>query len=272
MALGLGLSIPFTRQAGSAMDPDAAAYIAAVTAAGATVSGAQATAINDFVVINKTAGTWLKIGRLYFPVWNIAAANALDMKTLASGTFVGGAIQSPGYVEGDGLTAYFNTSTTIAQAGGTLTSFYWGGLNLMATTVGQDGAFINGISNSCITFASGSDTSFDYGGFNGGNGRLTVAGLNNGIISFNVLGGSYRTARRITAGRTVLGTAAKFGSDIPNISFFFLARNQSGSPISYNNKRFGAIYMGQGLSDLEDSNFTSTLKTLWETVTGQVLL
>jgi hypothetical protein len=107
------------RMALASLDP-AASYIAALTAAGATATAPQQSAISTFISGEIAAGRWDSIKRLYLPIWGSAAPNALCMKSLTSGTFVGGVTPSSGYVNTDGTTGHFLSDVSVGGAGCTL--------------------------------------------------------------------------------------------------------------------------------------------------------
>ena len=109
-----------------ASDPDANAYIVSLLAAGATLDTPQQNAINTFVSGEKTAGRWGGIKRLYFPVWGLAAANAICMKSLATGTWTGGAVtHAAGYVQSTRTGGYMNTNTNFPALGITKDSYHF---------------------------------------------------------------------------------------------------------------------------------------------------
>jgi len=104
------------------LDPSAKGYIDAVTAAGATVTSAQRGYINNFYKSAK-ADYYTSLKRLYLPIWGVAAANAIDMIGLTSGTFVGGVTHASGYITGNGTTGYFNAAN-FGTLGLTETNFH----------------------------------------------------------------------------------------------------------------------------------------------------
>ena len=83
------MSLLYSRIAASRRDADADAYISAIRTAGASVTAAQRDYINDFIRAEKIAARWDSIKRLYLPICGVAAANAICLRSLTSGTFVG---------------------------------------------------------------------------------------------------------------------------------------------------------------------------------------
>ena len=82
------------------LDPDAKAYVNAVIATGVTVTGLQRNAINNFIEGEKTASRWSIHKRLYLPIWANAAANAICLRSLTSGTFVNSPTMGAGFIKG----------------------------------------------------------------------------------------------------------------------------------------------------------------------------
>lgn len=80
------------------LDADAAAYIDALVSGGATVTSVQSDAIDTFIRAEKSGSRWDLIKRLYLPIWELAAPNAICMRSLTSGTFVNGWTHNMGEV------------------------------------------------------------------------------------------------------------------------------------------------------------------------------
>jgi hypothetical protein len=106
--LGLGLSLPQTRVAGTSFDPDALAYLTAVEAAdGQALESSVKSAINTFVVGSKADGIWTAIK---------ASCILAGARTL-SGALVplaGTAPTNSGFASGD-----YNRKTGLLGAGAT---------------------------------------------------------------------------------------------------------------------------------------------------------
>ena len=130
-------------------DPVAAAIVAALAAAGATVSGAQAAAIRAYRANGVANGWWARAHRLYFPTWAAAAPNAVDWVALGSGTWNGGWTHNAGHALPDGTTGWFNTGSMPATNGMTKASgalaFYTSNNASLASApadIGSDGAVL----------------------------------------------------------------------------------------------------------------------------------
>lgn len=257
------------------LDADAAAYIAAVKSAGATVTGAQSTAINTFILAEKTASRWSGLKRFYLPVWGVASANAICMKSLASGTWNGSVTHSSGYVQGDGSTGFLRCDATPSAQGLSASSSMAFSLVYQAPTA--DGAFwgvydggsaviqcLSNLGNTSSYCTSGTTAFFP---------NIARASQNGIIITSRSSTTSHKMFQRKTSGITTLGSNTGTESvPPPNIKICFMARGlgASSQDLCITGKH-GVFGMGLGLSDSDVTSFTSNLKTLWETVTGLTL-
>jgi len=117
MRLGLRMGLNSRQGGGSALDPDARLYIAAVEAV--LPSNNIATAlpnasnpkriISDFIKAEKAASRWTLHKRIYLPIYANAAASAVDIVSQTSGEFtLSGVTHAAGYVQGDGTSGYFD--------------------------------------------------------------------------------------------------------------------------------------------------------------------
>lgn len=258
---------------GSRTDADAAAYIAAVEAAGATVSGAQASAVNDFYVSAKADNYYTSLKRLYLPIWGVAAANAIDMITGASGTFNGGVTHSAGYVQGNGTTGYFDLGESFTEIGCSDTSVsVFGGLKSEPLTASD--ATIIGVAPAAGTIMQ----LYTNGG--SGDRYCVVRGLDNttsststsnshtGIFVGSIDASNRRLTRRDSSGVTNF-TNATTGGTLPSEDVTAL---RLGAPaVQYHGGEMILWGVGTSLSQANAEAFTLHLKNLWETATGLTL-
>lgn len=239
----------------------AAAYVAALKAAGATVTAPQQAAISSFMSGEIAAGRWDGIKRLYFPVWGLAAANAICMKSLTSGTFSGAMTHGAGFITSTG--GILATNTNLPALGITVESHYLFGLSKNSVD--------NDFSSLISAFPEGVSLGRSDGELSARtkNGSITV---NVDFECINSYGGS-RTLRylkrRLSSGVTLLGTdtssvTGNFGTSTINLM---------GAGVNSSNfyGDVGIIGLGTALTDAEDTAFTASLKTLWETTTGLTL-
>jgi hypothetical protein len=258
-----------------------AAYIAAITAKGATVTAPQQAAISSFMSGEIAAGRWGGIKRLYFPVWGLAAANAICMKSLTSGTFVGGVTYSAGYVNTDGTTGYFLSDVSVGGAGCTLNGTGVFSLITNSSPLLEFSGVLFG-SNAASTntrtrmFASGSlgNTVIQLAGPNSANPDGSVPGFSvdrRGII-FGGRTGPETTFITTRNSSTVQSTSFVSSSRTLNstVPMCFMAQNANGSIANRLSSfvRNGSWGMTDGLSIPQTEAFTLALRTLWETTTG----
>jgi hypothetical protein len=253
------------------LDPDAAAYIDLITAAGADLGllneeAITKKAISDSIIERKDLHIWELERRTYMPIWGIAAANAICMRSLTSGTFVGGVTHGAGFVKGDGSTAYFDMGVSPATLGLTTDSAYIAGI--MKTQLALLRNVAGALNSSDQTFslrrASG-NTLFSAHTSTLDAGALQGASTNIGILSGSRLSGTRFVSQRLTSGRSILATLddGVFGT-VPTVNLFALTFNNNGTPGALSSNEVGAYTVGLGLSDADDAAYTLNLKKLWE--------
>jgi hypothetical protein len=270
MRLGLGIALNRGAFVGG-LDPDAAAYIDAVVAAGATVSGGQKSAINTFYKTGKADGWYSSLKRMYLPIWAVAAPNAIDMIALGSGTFNGTVTHSAGFVQGDGSTGYFQFSSTPSADSLLATSNFQFMLIKQAET---------GIANS----TQGTDNPFRFRRTAIATGVQTMISGSSAICSAAILRinqvGIFAASRiatqdhaqyqRITSGFSTLATDVVTSTTVavPTVAYTSMAQ---GGSVGFFDAQQGAYGYGLGLSLADTSAFTLALKNLWEGTTGLTL-
>jgi hypothetical protein len=269
---GLGLSL--ARAGGAAFDADAAAYIAAVETAGATVSGGQKSAIDTFYKTGKSDGWYSSIKRLYLPIWASAAPNAIDMIALGSGTFNGTVTHGSGFVQSDGTTGWFDSGVTPGTLGLSPSTAYLCALakTEMASATRAIGSR-NSIAQDTGLARSSGNLLCQIMTNTLGSGLLATTANCSGILSGSRVDGTRFNSRRVSSQRTNLGSAtdSDFGS-VPTVNIGLMASNIVTTGASnFTDNEFGAFAIGTGLTDSEDSNFTLALKNLWEGTTGLTL-
>ena len=255
----------------SGLDPSAKAYINAVVAAGATVSGAQRTAINNFYKTGKNDGWYSSLKRMYLPIWGVAAPNAICMTSLTSGTFVGGVTQGAGFVQGDNTTGYFNTSTALHSVGLNGKQGMQGVLSL--DDLGTENIGCVASSNRMLLVNASNITSQMV--LNTTTTAVISANFTGVIVASRTSATSHTLYRRSTASGFQAGAENTVTEllNLPNLAPWFAgAANSSGSPFRGTvTGRQGAYFFGDGLTSAQVTNFSLALKNLWETCTGLTL-
>lgn len=257
---------------------DALAYIAAVEAAGGTVTENQKTALHLFY----EAG-WMSdygIGRFYLPIWNDDETNAIDLVTLdATGSFNGGYTKDAGWVKGNGTTGYFDFGVSYGDLGIGIAAAGQGILVYEADTQASShvlfmGAYNGSSQGLAIRGTGGADQililAYSYGG-GGGYATATLSRANTlGIIDASRLSGKTRAVQRDGAGVSTLmeETDAETGS-FPTANIVAMAG--SSTPIQECNAKFGAYWAHAGLTESDAGDFSLAVKNLWERCTGLTL-
>jgi hypothetical protein len=255
------------------MDLDAESYIDAVFSAGSTVSGEQQAAINTFFKEEKMAGRYALLKRLYLPIWGDAAANAIDMVSRTSGTFVGTVTHGAGFVQGDGTTGYFDFGVSPQTLGLTPSSQAIVALvkNLSASVANNNylmGAFDN--ASKALVLAAKWRGIINTAT---GEGNVSFTAENpTGIVMLNRSDGIRGVYIRRTDGiTTVVETTSADAGAIPESNMHVWSMNSNGSPTISRDDELGFYGMSMGLGSTGRSQYLANIKNLWETCTGLTL-
>lgn len=261
------------------LDPDAKAYVNAVIATGISVTSTQRNAINDFIKAEKDASRYASIKRLYLPIWGTAAANAIDMVTRASGTFVNSPTHGAGFVKGNGSTSYFALGVSPTTLGFTSTSGRIFALVKTADTRIGARSYL-GARDSEVTadgecnLYAGAPT-FAQALLGRGPGTPVVAltvPSNVGIFCSNRNAATGLKLHRRAASGVTRSTAATGTGLIATQNFTAMALQSGAIRTLFTDAELGLIGVGDGLADdAAVDAFTANLKTLWETCTGLTL-
>ncbi len=134
---------------GGSLDADAQTYVDALVAQGVTPSGTEEGFINDFILEMKSAGVWAKRVAYYFPIWEDANANLINMRNPGTHNLVltgGSWTHGPNGMVGGALTGYI-PSTHFAQDDINISCYVNGAtVNTFESPFGcQDGSFTLGM-------------------------------------------------------------------------------------------------------------------------------
>jgi len=267
-----------------ASDPDANAYIVSLLAAGATLNTPQQNAINTFVSGEKTAGRWDGHKRIHFPVWQLAAANAICMKSLTSGTFTGSFQHTNRGVNSFG-SSYFRTAGQFLTPLGISKSSYHisymvtNQLNEQQGLLAQNFSPLDELNISWLASYTSNDdnvvesmfVNLDTLGFNASITSYTLAG---GVVEpIGIISVSGNGSSQYAKHRNVLGVSTKgTGSIVQSGSISEFANDFMGSQYGGGDApTCGLLSLGTHMTTEQDSLFTAAAKTLWENVTGFTL-
>ena len=254
----------------ASFDADAVAFFTRVTTAGGTLSNTEKQAVNKLVLDLKANSLWTPMKAIYPMVGASAAACAQNLKSSSfTGTFSSGWTFASTGVTPNGTSAYMDTFFNInteQTAANNYTQGYYSG------TVGQANA--NKCSMGASSIVSDSDVFIKWG-----DGKLYL------YINENTYNNSYtnadshgfyvgnrpstNTIQYWKNGVKVLDIANTPASKT-NASIYLGARNNNGSPLFYDNKRCQFAFMGNGLSDTQQSNLYTAVQAFQTTLSRQV--
>lgn len=258
---------------GESLDPDAAAYIALVKAAGVDDAHLASIGLPSWKAISQALNAWFEgekyalrwgsIRRCYFRIWGNHVANSICMRTLGSSSFVGGVTHSGGYVEGNGTSGYFRYGASGLSIG------------LSATS----GAIFAG----CMTSGAGLVGEYNFSIDSGGSGRRLQWGASKPSTSATPTGiflgtrnsGTTTLYRRSSSGFSAIASNSTAPGAVYASEMIALAWNNGGGtiiPVYYSTGRqFVDGVLDVGMDSSSAGAFTLSLKTLWETCTGLTL-
>jgi hypothetical protein len=222
-------------------------------------------ALDTFIKGEKTAGRWDGIKRFYFPVWGLAAPNAICMKSLTSSTFVGGVTHASGYIQG-GTNKYISLGTTLAGLGLSDNSHYFAGLFKTAPssnyTILLNADIVINYGEESLKVSIGGSSCVDDNSF--------APSDVFGIISYGgqtTLASRYGKVRKASGTTSVAVQGGTITQSFGSSSITLLGTVSS----SYWDGQCGALVLGTYMSAADDLLFTAALETFWETTTSLTL-
>ena len=264
---------------GSALDPDARLYIAAVEAVlpGNNIATALPSAtsnpkriISDFIKAEKAAGMWSMHRWLNLTIFNNSAASSIDMVARNVGQFaLSGVSHAAGYVQGDGTSGYFdtlinwNTFATVDDATiGTINLTGNGSPNMTTIGIGA----VGGTSISCGSQNSGIVPSCNWAGAAVVRGPIGT----NGIQMASRSGGVTRMIRRSASGITEETNPNALTGSVTNAPITMMVRRTAAGTnfTQYSNAQIGGGIISLGMSSTQLANYSLRLKNLYESLTG----
>jgi hypothetical protein len=257
----------------SGLDVDAKAYINAIVSAGATVTSTQRNAINNFYKIGKAQGWYSQLKRIYLPIWANVNPNAIDMVSLATGSFVGGVTHASGYVQGNGTTGYFNLGVSPSSLGLTIN----GGTSFALVNQQDsrtDTRYFLGVTDSGnrrVYLRQEGGTTISTTMYQAAASVTNLSSARSGIFLGAVNSSTARYLKRRSQSGVVYTTENTTADTAGPSQFnqFAMALNtQNTSVVGYSDARIGVFGLGLGMSSETGDSFTLAVKNLWETCTG----
>jgi hypothetical protein len=252
-------------------DADVLAYISALTATGITVSESRNNAITTFISSEKAAGRWDKHKRIYFPIWQLAAANAICMKSLTSGTFLGAITHEAKGVKVTNTNGNMNTNTNLGALGITKNSFHFAmllpegpeenySMPFSVNNYSGSGNSIFALWNDGYSFTIVMERTFGDSIFTN---FPSVVSLGNDSVAGNLY-----LKEHIVGSTSLQILAGSVATTFPSANLFILGESNGSIGM---NRPIGAFSTSTELSSAQDVAYVAALKTLWEACTGLTL-
>lgn len=262
-ALALILSTATAARVG-AFDPDAEIAIAAVEAAGGTLTGAQKDAANAFVVTIKAASIWPKLSLLYLFMGGTAASHAINWITPESNdvTWNNSPTHSALGVQ-FASTAYGDTGFTPTNPDGMGLFAYVNSLNTIDTEFGLLGAVTNSFSlDAFLTIGGDNLVACQFGDQFA---RTGEAGLSR-ATGFIFGGRTSDTNLVQRAGATQADyTTGSCGASSPELNLFIGAYNEDGAATGTGNGRLAMAGVSASALDAAELVILDTAATTLQT-------
>jgi hypothetical protein len=281
------LSSVFQPVAGSAFAPsqggtdaDAAAWAAAVTAAGGTYSPTTLAAVSAFAVSAKASGYWTKINRINLFCGNQLAAALVPLKvgggsaTETNVNFVAGDYTEATGLTGNGSTKYLNTGL-VPSASLTLNDTHLSVYN-RGSLVAGGGAHIGATSSATVStfyilapLTDGSVYSDQYTN-SAASGRVFSAALP-APFGFVVGSRTGSTAHAVYQNGTSLATSASVSTGtLPTVPVYVCAQDSSGAPGNWVSNPLAAYSIGSGLSAADVTAYNTHMQTFQQALLRNV--
>lgn len=251
----------------SSLDPDAQAFITAA----AITNPTQQTAINTLVVSLKANGIWTKMSAIYPFVGGTAAShkyNLKDPRDLDAAyrlLFSGGWTHNSNGVTGNKINTFAQTFLNYTTLNSGHQSLY-SRSNIVETVATYDmGAFSGG--NTWQLLSLYSQANLLIGGFNSDSQPRSTLPNSSGLFVNNRTASN---AANLWRNGTKLIQSTQITSAIPNRNIYIGACNISGTFTLPSSKNFAFASIGDGLTDIEASNFYTAVQTFNTTLGRQV--
>jgi hypothetical protein len=258
------------------VDANVLAYLNVVEPAkGSYVSGTQLSALQAFVAAEKAAGRWSLHKRLYLPIWGSSSANAVDLVTATSGTWVnnGNVVHGAGFVKNTGgrfsTAGRFDTGASPSAMGMTDSTSYLVSILLKTADAGTFEFPFQSSSTGATSlgFIFNGTESISAGAPDINVGAIPRVGI---FASGRNAGTTYFKRRTTATNLTSAATSTTFTPPTSNFAVTGLVNNGAYGDYAPG-MEIGLYTFSLGMSQAAADQFTSNLKTLWETCTGLTL-
>ena len=260
MILSLGITPKNFAPSGTSYDADAQTYFTANTS---ITSAADKTAISDFYAGLKTDGIYTKVKTMYLTIWGSAATckwnlvNPLDTDAAFRLNFTTGWTYASTGITPNGTSAYADTfltpSVTLNQNSAAFGAY--------SRTIGQNTGVIIGCQTSTPTYiriVPRNTTNSCITGLNQGTNDTTANSDGTGFYQISRTGSTnYLYGRNST-----ITTITRSSTNTINQKVWIGANNNVGTGGTYSNKELTFIYIADGLTSTDLTNFYNRVQTL----------
>jgi len=278
--VGVGVRVGgFTASSGGGFDPDAQAFFDRVTTAGGSLTTTEKNATNQLVLDMKSAGIWSAMKAVYPMVGASAAACAQNLKSSSfTGTFTSGWTFASSGMNGNGTSAYFNT-TFNPNTQLTFTNSHislYKNLGTISATDRANGVFDIGANT--VDFSLNPDrntTLYSQGGI-GSYSPDTSVGGNSSVQGdgFYVVARNANNFIRLTKNNTntLTNTTTSSPASVPNDNIWLGGSHQAGMTtlIVANSYRYAFMSLGDYLDATQATDFYTCVQTFQTTLSRQV--
>jgi len=247
-------------------DADALAFLAAAAITDSTITSAICTLVTTM----KADGTWAKMSAIYPMVGGTATTHKFNLKNPADTNaafrllFSGGWVHSANGALPNGTNCFANTFL-IPSTALTLNSHSFGIYSRTNDVTGTRvyGAFVT--TTATILHNNLSSGNFISGGV--GNSITYTANPSTSLLMASRTSNTLLTAYR---GGVPLGTNIVAVASIPNVNFYFGARNDSGTANFFTTHQLAFAFIGSGLNSTEAAALYTSIQAFQTTLGRQV--
>ena len=265
--VSLGIRVGNTNiSGGGAFDSDAQAYFDRVSAAGGTLSTTEKTAVNQLVIDLKANSLWTPMKAIYPMVGASAAACAQNLKSSSfTGTFSSGWTFASSGVTPNGLSAYmdtaFNPSTNSSLNSGSIGAY----INNGTTGSTIMGAVVTSPPSATQLIPTDVGNTM-YGDIH----DSSLSGTSNTIKNAFFQASRINSTQKIHGVNTTITTISGVSTSLTNLNIYIGGRNVNGSYSSGYSSRIALIYIGNGLTTTEMTNYYTAVQAFQTTLSRQV--
>jgi hypothetical protein len=257
---------PYLYASSACVDADALAFLSAAAITDPTITSAICTLVTSM----KANGTWAKCSAIYPMVGGTATThkfnlkNPLDTNAAFRLSFVGGWTHSANGALPNGTNAYANTFL-IPSTALTLNSHSFGIYSRTNNLTGTRlyGAFVTATAITLHNNLTG-------GNFNSGVVANAIIYTANPSTSLLMASRTTNTLFQAYRGGVSLGTNVVAVASIPNVNFYFGARNESGTANLFSTHQLAFAFLGSGLNTTEAAALYNSVQAFQTTLSRQI--